>query len=76
MSIKQWHTLACHKCAGDVFVPVYNLVYQDGLGTSPRPIGYFCVKCQEKVDQAKSVLEARKKEAEQKIKDIEASLNG
>jgi hypothetical protein len=74
MSLKGWEDLACHVCGEKDFTAVFHLQFQQGLGTTPRPAGYQCVACRAIVDQARMVATAKKREAEQKIKELEAEI--
>jgi hypothetical protein len=76
MSLEGWHELACTKCGGKDFVPVFRIIWQNGMGSSTRPYGHHCLGCNSQVDQAKMVVAAKKAEAERKIKDLESELNG
>lgn len=55
-------------------MPAVEMIWQNGLGTSQRPVGHICVGCHEMVDTVRMITHAKKAEAEQKIKDLEAAL--
>ena len=74
MSLQGWQTLKCPKCQGKTFQMAYELLWQNGLGTSQRQHGHICTTCHEFVDSAKMITYAKKAEAEQKIKDLESAL--
>ena len=74
VSLQGWQELKCPKCEGSKFVPVVSMIWQNGQGTSVKPLGHYCMVCRETVDQAKMVAFAKKREAEQKIKDLEVEL--
>lgn len=74
MSLQGWQALACPKCGGKHFMPAVEMIWQNGLGTSQRPVGHICVGCHEMVDAVRMITHAKKAEAEQKIKDLEAAL--
>jgi hypothetical protein len=74
MSLKGWEVLSCQKCDGQDFIPVYRMQYQNGLGTSTRPEGYYCLGCKEKVDQAKMIAASKRREAEAKIKELDNEI--
>lgn len=74
MSLQGWHELKCPKCEGTKFFQVSAMIWQQGMGTSTRPLGHACHACGEIVDQAKMIAHARKVDAEQKIKDLETQL--
>ncbi len=75
MAIKGWEDLVC-KCGGKDFVAVYHLQNHPNQGTTTRPDGYFCLGCQKRADQGHMVLEAKKRDAERQIRDLESTLNG
>lgn len=74
MSLQGWQTLKCPKCNGTHFHAVYELIWQNQMGTTQRQHGHRCVGCNELADTLKMVTHAKKQEAEQKIKDLEAAL--
>ena len=74
MSLQGWQVLACPKCDGRHFVPYYEAQWQSGMGTSFRPLGHYCPKCNTPVDMAKMITHAKTAEMRQKIKDLEASV--
>jgi hypothetical protein len=74
MSLQGWHELKCPSCEGTNFSPVVAMIWQNGMGTSIKPIGHRCVKCGGLADQQKMIAHAKKVDAEAKIKDLEAAL--
>ena len=74
MSLQGWHELKCPMCDTKDFIPVISIIWQQGMGSSVKPNGYRCSKCHMAVDQAKMIAVAKKQDAEQKIKDLEAEL--
>jgi len=76
MSLKGWQDMVCPECQGKDFVAVVNLIWQPNQGSSTRPKGYRCLQCSTLVDQAKMVAHAKKLEAEEKIKELEAEIHG
>jgi hypothetical protein len=76
MSLQGWRELKCPDCGGKSFVPTVYMLWQNGMGQTTRPNGHFCLACKKLVDQAKMVLYAKKQDAEEKIRDLESSING
>ena len=74
MSLRGWEELACPTCEGRDFLPLFRLQWQNGLGTSTRPNGYWCVRCQAPIDHAKMINHAKKNELEAKRKELEAEI--
>jgi hypothetical protein len=66
--------MECDKCGGKDFASSVRLMFRDGQGTTIKPNGYTCNTCHAPVDTAKMVNVIKKKNAEQKIRDLEASF--
>lgn len=74
MSVSKWHNLSCPKCKGEKFTPVFNMIWQSGMGNTTRPAGHLCVGCNEMVDAAVMISKARRSEVEEKIKELEQQV--
>jgi hypothetical protein len=74
MSLQGWHELKCCECEGTAFTQAFAMIWQNGQGTSMKPVGHRCVNCGMMADQQRMIALAKKKDAEQKIKDLEAEL--
>lgn len=74
MSLQGWHELKCPSCDSTDLIPIVSMIWQNGMGSSVKPKGHKCSKCNVTVDQAKMIAYAKKIDAEQKIKDLEAEL--
>ena len=71
MSLRGFVNLKC-KCGGDKFATLYNLVWQEGRGMSPRPAGYFCIVCQKPCDSGAMIDAVKTEHLKDQIKELEA----
>lgn len=74
MSIIGWVEMECDKCGGKDFSSMVRLMFRDGQGTTMKPQGYVCVSCRQPVDTAKMVNAIKRKNAEQRIRELESSV--
>lgn len=49
--MKDWQNLRC-ECGSEQFLPVINLRYKEGAGTTNQPAGFECAQCRTKADTA------------------------
>ena len=68
--IPGWEELHCSKCGGSEMLAVVKIVWREGQGSTPKPHGYKCGKCNTTIDAASMIQAAKQKHLDAKIKEL------
>jgi len=71
--MQQWTKLAC-ECGSDKFIQLHELIFHPSGGTTDKLGGRKCSKCGKEVDQGKLIKQAKRKQAETELKELEQEV--